>query len=168
METEKNYYTNLSSDIDFVWEQSKNILRDYFLKDPEITLVEHDVYIQANTLKSIELEFGDNIPASLISSIFDSSDNRIVKNIKEIKNILIPAFNQGVIYIIDGSQNETYEVRFHNYESNTTLISFIDELEENAEYIRYHPISSLFDELEKSYTAVPINYTLTAKQFCGK
>ncbi len=159
----RNYYTILSSDIDFVWKQSKDILEDYFSEYPEITPVEYDVYIQANTLKSIELEFGNNIPAVLISSIFDSLDNRIVKNIKEIKKILIPAFNQGVIYIMGSSKDDIYEVRLYDYENNTTLIDFIDKLE-NTEYIKYHPASSLFDELDENYTVVPINYTLSANQ----
>ncbi|MCK9268505.1 MAG: two-component system activity regulator YycH, partial [Alkaliphilus sp.] len=59
----KNYYTILSHNIDSAWDQSKNILEDYFLGDPEITPIEHDIYVQANTLKSVELEFGDNMPS---------------------------------------------------------------------------------------------------------
>lgn len=159
----KNYYTVLSSNMDFVWDQSKSILKDYFLEDPEITPVEYDVYIQANTLKSIELEFGDNIPAILISSIFDSLNNKIIGNIKEIKKVLIPAFNQGVIYIMGSSKDDIYEVKLYNYKKDTALISFIDELG-NTECIKYHPISSLFDELDENYTVVPINYALTTKQ----
>lgn len=159
----KNYYTILSSDMNFVWEQSKDILESYFLGYPEITPIEYDVYTRANTLKSIELEFGSNIPAILISSIFDSLDNRIVKNIKEIKKILIPAFNRGVIYIIEGSSGDIYEVRLYDYENNTALIDFIDRLED-TEYIKYHPASSLFDELDGSHAVVPINYTLSDKQ----
>ncbi|NMA04139.1 MAG: hypothetical protein GX925_05465, partial [Clostridiales bacterium] len=61
----KNYYTILSSDIDSVWDRSKVILKGYFLGDPEIVPVEHDVYVQAGILKSIELEFGDNMPTAL-------------------------------------------------------------------------------------------------------
>lgn len=158
----KNYYTILSHDIDFVWGKSKNILKNYFLGDPEIAPVEYDTYAQASTLKSVELEFGDNIPAVLISSIFDSSDNKIIKNIKEIKKVLIPVFDQGIIYIT-GEKDDIYEVKLYSNEKNMDLIGFIDELE-NTEFIKYHPISSLFDELDNSHTIVPINYILDIEQ----
>lgn len=159
----KNYYTILSHNADSAWAQSKDILKDYFWGDPEITPVEHDIYVQANTLKSIELEFGDNMPSVLISSVFDSLDNKIIKNIKEIKKVLIPAFNQGIIYIVDGSKDDIYEIRLYNHAQDTSLISFIDELE-NKEFIKYHPIFSLFDELGESYAVIPVNYTLITKQ----
>lgn len=159
----KNYYTILSSDIDSIWNRSKAILKDYFLEDPEIAPVEHDAYAQAGILKSIELEFGDNMPTALISSIFDSSDNKITKNIKEIRKILIPAFNQGTIYIAGGKEDDTYEVRLHSYDTNTSLVGFVDELE-GKEFTKYHPISSLFDDTDENYTIIPINYALTAKQ----
>ncbi|HZJ76085.1 MAG TPA: two-component system activity regulator YycH, partial [Oscillospiraceae bacterium] len=158
----RNYYTILSSDIDLVWKQSRDILESYFLGQPEITPVEYNVYTQANTLKSIELEFGNNIPSILISSIFDSLDNRIVKNVKEIKKILIPAFNRGVIYIMESS-NDIYEVKLYDYENNTVLIDFIDKLE-SSEHIKYYPAASLFDELDGNHTVLPVNYTLSAKQ----
>lgn len=159
----KNYYTILSSDIDSVWNRSKVILRDYFSGDPEIIPVEHDVYVQAGILKSIELEFGDNMPTALISSVFDSSDSKIVKNIKEIKKILIPAFNQGTIYIAGSKEDDIYEARLYGYEKNTALVDFIDELE-GKEFTKYHPVSSLFDDIDENYTIIPINYALTAKQ----
>ncbi len=159
----KNYYTILSSNMNFVWEQSKNILKDYFLEDSEITLVKHDVYIQANTKKSIELEFGDNIPTILVSSIFDTLDNKVIRDIKEIKKILIPASNQGIIYIMDNSKNNIYEVKLSNYKKDDTLVKFIDGLK-NTKYIKYHPIYSLFSELDENNTIMPINYTLDTKQ----
>jgi len=155
-------YTVLSSNLDFVWNQSKDILENYFLGDPEITPVEHEIYIQSNILKSVELEFGDNIPTILVSSIFDSLENKIVRNIKDIKKILIPAFNRGVIYIVE-NDNSIFEIKLSQHEENSTLISFIDELEK-VEYIRYRPILSLFDELAGNYTLMPINYAVTTPQ----
>ncbi len=160
----KNYYTVLTADdMDYVWEQSRDILKDFFSKDPQITRIGYDAYVQANTLKSVELEFGDNIPAILIASIFDSLDNNIVKNIRTIKKISVPAFNQGVIYITGNGEDEIYEISLHDYEENTVLIGFIDELED-TDYIKYHPICSLFDELDEGHTVVPINYTLNTEQ----
>ncbi|HZX21711.1 MAG TPA: hypothetical protein VFF25_04915, partial [Clostridia bacterium] len=153
----------LSSNIDSVWNRCKTILGDYFSEEPEIIPVGYDTYVQANISKSIELEFGDNISTVLISSIFNSSDNKIVKNIKGIKKILIPAFNRGVIYIMGDSKDDIYEIRRHVHEENAALIDFIDKLED-TEFIKYHPVSSLFDEINENYTIIPINYTLTAKQ----
>lgn len=158
----KNYYTVLSSNLDFVWDESKNILDDYFLGDPKVTQVTKETYTQNNVLKSVELEFANNIPTILVSSIFDSLENNIVRNIKGIKKILIPAFNRGVIYVIE-NDNSIFEVKLHNYEENATLINFIDELEK-VEYIKYHPIFSLFDELDENYTPMPINYGVATTQ----
>jgi len=158
----KNHYTILSSNIDFVWDQSKNILRDYFLGDPEINQISQEAYIQSNILKSVELEFADNIPTILVSSIFDSLENKIVRNIKGIKKVLIPAFNRGVIYIIE-NDDSIFEVKLPKYEENSTLVDFIDELEK-VEYIKYHPIFSLLDELDENYTPMPINYAVSTTQ----
>lgn len=159
----KNYYTILSSNIDSVWNRCKTILGDYFSEEPEIIPVGYDTYVQANISKSIELEFGDNMSAVLISSVFDSSDNKIVKNIKGIKKILIPAFNRGIIYIVGDSKDDIYEIRRYNHEEDTALVDLIDKLED-TEFIKYHPVSSLFDEVNENYTIIPINYTLAAKQ----
>ncbi len=143
----RNHYTVLSSKLDYdVWHESKNILEDYFLGDPEITPITYDEYIQNNVLRSVELEFSDNIPTILISSIFDSLENKVVRNIKDIRKILVPAFNRGIIYIVD-SNEDIYEVKLSDYESNSSLDVFIDELE-NTEYTKYHPILSFFDELD--------------------
>lgn len=158
----KNHYTVLSSSLDFVWDQSKNILKDYFLGDPEITPVTYEKYVQSNILKSIELEFSDNIPTILVSSIFDSLENKVIRNIKEIKKILIPAFNRGVIYIVENNDS-IYEVRLLEHDENSKLVSFIDELE-TVEYIKYHPILSLFNELESNYTPMPITYAVPTTQ----
>ena len=158
----KNHYTVLSSSLDFVWDESKNILKDYFLGDPEITSVTYEKYIQNNILKSVELEFSDNIPTILVSSIFDSLENKVVRNIKEIKKILIPAFNRGVIYIVENNDS-IFEVKLLEHAENSTLVSFIDELE-TVEYIKYHPIFSLFNELESNYTPMPINNAVATTQ----
>lgn len=158
----KNYYTILSSNTGLVWDQCKNIIKDYFLGDPQVKQIERDDYIQVNTLKSVELEFGNNMSTILISSIFDSLDNKITGNIKEIKKILIPAFNRGTIYIAE-SQDKIYEIKLSNYKEDPTLVSFINQIE-NAEHIKYHPIYSLFEELDENYTVMPINYNLTAQQ----
>lgn len=158
----KNYYTVLSSSLDFVWDQSKNILKDYFLGDPEITPVTYEKYVQSNILKSVELEFSDNIPTILVSSIFDSLENKVVRNIKEIKKILIPAFNRGVIYIVENNDS-IFEVKLLEHDENSKLVSFIDELE-TVEYIKYHPIFSLFNELESNYTPMPITYAVPTTQ----
>lgn len=158
----KNHYTVLSSNLDLAWNKSKNILQDFFLGDPEITLVTKDEYIQNNILKSIELEFAKNMPTILVSSIFDSLENKIVRSIKEINKILIPAFNRGVIYIVENDET-IFEVKLSQYNDNSTLVNFIDELGE-VEYIKYHPIFSGFEEFDKNYTPMPISYTVPTTQ----
>lgn len=158
----KNYYTVLSSNLDLVWEESKYILKDHFLGEPEISQITLDTYIQSNTLKSVELEFANNTSTMLMSSNFNSLENKIVRNIKGINKILIPAFNRGVIYIFE-NEDSIFELKLPNYEENAKLISFIDKLE-NVEYIKYHPISSLFDEFEGIYTPMPVNYTIDTTQ----
>lgn len=158
----KNYYTILTANTDLVWEESKNIIRDFFIQDPQITPIEYEDYIQYNTLKSIELEFANNIPTILISSIFDSLDNKIVKNIREVKKILVPAFNRGTIYMVE-DRDRVYEIKLSDYGENPNLLAFIDQIE-GTEYIKYHPISSLFEELGDNYTVMPINYRLLAVQ----
>lgn len=158
----KNHYTIISENLDIVWGQSRNILKEYFLGEPEIKQIDYETYIEGNILKSIELEFGENIPTILVSSIFNSLENKIVRNIKEIKRILIPAFNRGTIYAMDNDTN-AYEIRLKNFEDNRSLVEFIDKLE-GEKYIKYHPIFSLFDELEGNYTPMPINYSLSNEQ----
>lgn len=153
-----NHYTILFSNLDLIWRDSKNILRDYFLGDPEITEVPYEKYAQNSILKSIELEFSKNMPSTLISSVFDSSDSKIAKNIKRINKILIPAFNRGIIYIIEGS-NTIFEVKLPKYEENSTLLNFIDELEK-VEHIKYHPIFAHID----NYTPMPVNYAVPTVQ----
>ena len=159
----KNYYTVLSSNLDFVWEESKDILEDYFLGDPEITQITKEEYTQGNTLKAVELEFPENMPTILVSSVFDSFENKIIRNINGINRILIPAFNRGIIYIVDSEEN-IFQVKLSKYEENLSLANFIDELEK-VEYIKYHPyIYSLFDESDGNYTPMPINYAVSATQ----
>lgn len=158
----RNQYTVLTSKLDYVWNESKSILYDYFSGDPEITQITYDEYTQSNISKSVELEFGNNIPTILISSVFDTLENKIVRNIDEIKKILIPAFNRGTIYIVENNKS-IYKVKMKNYKQNNTLSSFIDEIEKD-DYTRYHSIFSLFDELDSNYTPMPINYNVPTKE----
>ncbi|ABW20312.1 hypothetical protein Clos_2781 [Alkaliphilus oremlandii OhILAs] len=157
-----NQYTILSSNLDMVWNESKDILKSYFLGDAEIKSVSKESYVQSNLLKSIELEFPKNTPAILVSSHFDSFDNKIVKNVKVINKILIPALNRGTIYIVDNEEN-VFEVKLPKYEENSALIGFIDDLAK-VEHIKYHPIFSHLDEQGGNYTPIPVTYSTLATQ----
>lgn len=157
-----NQYTILSSNLDMVWSESKDILESYFLGDPEIKSVPKESYIQSSLLKSIELEFPNNTPTVLVSSHFDSFDNKVIKNVKMINKILIPALNRGTIYIMDNEEN-VFEVKLSKYEENSTLIGFIDDLAK-VEHIKYHPIFSHLDEQGGNYTPIPVTYSTLATQ----
>lgn len=157
----RNQYTALTSKLNYVWNESKNILYHYFSKDPEITEITYDEYIQSSISKSVELDFGTSMPTILVSSVFDSLENKIVRNIKTVNKILIPAFNRGTIYILEDNDN-IYKVQLQDYEEDARLSMFIDELE-TGEYTRYHSIFSLFNELDSNYTPMPINYTIPSQ-----
>jgi regulatory protein YycH of two-component signal transduction system YycFG len=100
-----NYYTKIEEGIEEVWQESKPVLSNYFIEEPEIIPTTYEKYRENSRLKSIELEFGKNVPSVLVSSIFDTVDNKIVSNVKEIKKILITASNKGIIYIIGKDGN---------------------------------------------------------------
>ncbi|AOY75332.1 two-component system activity regulator YycH [Clostridium formicaceticum] len=147
-----SYYTTISSDIEKIWEASKNILSQYFTEEVEVIPITLEKYKENSRLKSVELEFGKNIPSVLVASIFDTVDNKIVNGIKEIRKILIPSLNRGVIYII-GKDNNVFEVRTQAYQESRQLFNFLDELQ-SMNYIRYYP---LFIDVENP-TLMPLSY----------
>ncbi|SDL13962.1 two-component system activity regulator YycH [Natronincola ferrireducens] len=147
-----SYYTVVYSDIDKVWRKTKGILDHYFSRESEVQPTTHEKYKEISRLKSIELEFGENIPSALIASVFDTMDNKIVSNIKEINKILIPTLNRGVIYIV-GEEENIYEVRLEGYQEDKQLLTFVDQIQ-GSHYIKYYP---LFIDVE-NYTVMPLSY----------
>ncbi|KJF26345.1 two-component system activity regulator YycH [Clostridium aceticum] len=147
-----SYYTIISSDVEKVWEASRSILFQYFTADVEVVPTTLERYKENSWLKSVELEFGRNIPSVLVASVFDTVDNKIVNNIKEIRKILIPTLNRGVIYIV-GKDNNVFEVRMENYQEDRQLLSFLDKLQDSS-YIRYYP---LFIDVGNP-TLMPLSY----------
>lgn len=147
-----NNYTIISSDMERVWRETRDILSDYFNGEPEVTPITYEKYRENSRLKSIELQFGKNIPSVLVSSVFDTVDNKIVSSIKEVKSILIPTLNRGMIYII-GKDNNVFEIRLDNYEENRRLMAYIDHLQ-TTNYVRYYP---LFADVG-NYTVMPLSY----------
>ncbi|SET01398.1 Two-component signal transduction system YycFG, regulatory protein YycH [Natronincola peptidivorans] len=153
-----NYHTIISTDIEELWTASKVILEDFFTGEPEVISTTYDKYRENNRLKSIELEFGKNISSVLVGSVFDTVDNKIVMNIKEVKKILIPALNRGVIYIV-GKEDHVYEVKLDNHQENRFLLALIDDLQ-TANHIKYYP---LFADVD-NYTVMPLSYQQSTPQ----
>lgn len=145
-------YTVVSSDIDKVWREAREVLSHYFKGEPEVTLTTLEKYRESSRQKSIELQFGKNIPSVLIASIFDAVDNKIVSNIIEVKSILIPALNRGSIYIV-GKEDFVYEVKINNFEENRQLVTYLDALQ-SMNHVKYYP---LFADVE-NYTLMPLSY----------
>lgn len=129
------YYVNPAFSDD-IWQFSKDVLSDYFTEKPDIHSTTIDKYEEQRRLKNIEIHFGDNIPSVLISSVFGNLDNEIVRNIKEIQTILLPATANGDIYIL--SANSVYRVNKNDYDSS--LASELFQYIEEQNYNRYYPL----------------------------
>lgn len=153
-----NYYTVTSSNTDKVWRQSKKVLEEYFSGEPIVKATTNERYREARKLKSIELKFGENIPSILISSTFNTLDNKIVRDIKEINKILIPAFNRGIIYI-GGEEDHLYEVKLEEYEDNRLLLDFIDDFSRKS-HEKYYP---LFADVNNDII-MPLSYNTPVPQ----
>ena len=145
-----NYFTVMSSEINEAWNKTKVILDSYFKEESNVTPSTYEKYKEVTGLKSVEVIFGRDIPSVLVASLFDSLDNKIVGNIKEIKKIVIPANNRGSIFI-QGKEG-FFEVKLENYE-NRDLIDYIDQFRQN-QVIKYYP---LFDHVGNS-VIMPLNY----------
>jgi len=129
------YYVNPAYNDD-IWLHTKALLEDYFVGEPEITPSSIENYEEQKGLKSIEVHFGDNIPSVLVSSIFDSLDNRVVKNIKEVQSILIPAVSNGDIYIL--SDGAVFKITQGN--NNIEILNAIFQYIESQSYNRFYPL----------------------------
>lgn len=147
-----NNYTIITSNIRRTWEETKGTISLYFQGEPEITSVTYEKYRENSRLKSIELEFGEGIPSILIASIFNSLDNKIVNDIKEIKNILLPITSRESIYIIS-KENNVYEIKLSGLQEQNNLTAHINTLQATR-HIKYHP---LFMDVD-NYTLMPLNY----------
>lgn len=147
-----NYYTKIEEGIEEVWQESKPVLSNYFIEEPEIIPTTYEKYRENSRLKSIELEFGKNVPSVLVSSIFDTVDNKIVSNVKEIKKILITASNKGIIYII-GKDGNVYEIKLEKQEGNRQQLTLVDAIQA-TNYVKYYP---LFVDVD-NYTIMPLSY----------
>lgn len=153
-----NYYTMLSADTENVWKESKKVLEEYFIKEPEIRHISQERYREVRRLKSVELEFGRNIPSILISSIFDTLDNKIITDIKTINKILIPAFNRGSIYIWE-EEDIFYEVRLGEHNDSSVLLDFIDDFSTRS-HEKYYP---LFGDVNND-VVMPLRFTTPIPQ----
>ncbi|SCY61614.1 two-component system activity regulator YycH [Alkaliphilus peptidifermentans] len=138
-----------------VWEYSKLVLEDFFMLDPEINQISGESYIKHMGLKHVELEFGENISSVLVSSIFNNIDSKIVRNIREVKKILIPAINRGTIYIV-GKDDNTYEIKLQNYTENRIINEYMNQYEEQ-DFIKYYRL--LLVSFKDNYTLMPLNFT---------
>lgn len=153
-----NDYTVLNEkEMKDAWSIAKTLLLDFFRGDPNIQPINNEQYLQNNRAKFIELEFGENIPSVLVSAIFEAYDSKIVKNMKEIKKILIPASNEGIIYIV--GKDNTYEVSLPDYQ-NSKLQTFIEDYNK-GEFVKYHPL--LFN-VAKNTTLMPVTFNLPIPQ----
>ncbi len=145
------------NDIKSVWLLSKNVLEPFFSGDPSIESISSEAYNENMANRFIELEFGDNIPSVLVSSVFNNIDSKILRNIREIKKILIPAKNTGIIYII-GKDSNYFRVALENY-SNEELVSYVSEYEER-EFVDYNAVFYYVG----NYTVMPLSINIPVPQ----
>lgn len=155
-----NEYTVLNdTEMKVAWQEAKNLLLDFFTGESDIKLTTYEEYIKNNQIKFVEMEFGDNIPSVLVSTVFDVYDSNIARNIREIKKILIPALNKGKIFIL-GKEGNVFEVTLADYE-NKDLKNFIDEYDQRG-FVKYYP---LFSNSVNNLTPVPLNYNQAVPQY---
>lgn len=157
-----NDYTVLNDqEMKVAWQEAKNLLLDFFTGESDIKISTYEKYLQnSQGAKFVELEFGDNIPSVLVSTVFDAYDSNIVRNIREIKKILIPARNKGTIFIL-GKDDHVYEVTLPDYE-NKNLEAFIDEYNNEKSFVRYY---TLFSNSVNNLTPMPLNYNRSIPQY---
>lgn len=147
-----NNYTIITSNIKKLWEETRKVLTPYFQGEPEIIPTTNEKYRESSRLKSIELEFGENISSVLVASVFDKVDSKLASDIRAIKKIVIPTANKGVIYVV-GAEDKVYEVKLNNYEENKQLNTYVDSLQERNQ-VKYYP---LFADVD-NYTLMPLSY----------
>ncbi len=153
------FYSVLSfNDIKSAWLLSKNVLEPFFAGDPYIELVSSDTYYENMANRFIELEFGDNISSVLVSSVFNKSDSKIIRNIREIKKIMIPANNTGIIYII-GKDSNCFRIVLDNY-SNEELISYINAYEA-GDFVKYNAV---FYYVGNYHVVMPLSINIPMSQ----
>jgi len=134
------------------WFGSKIILHEFFNGNTEIVAVLGEDRLMNKSGAFIELEFGENIPSVLVSSIFESAGNNIVEKIKKIKKIVLPVFSVGTIYIYDAAGN-IFEVTLKIYSYNDSLSRLVNNIEE-GEFIKHYTLFSFVD----SDVIMPLNY----------
>jgi len=153
-----SYYSVLAlNDLTDAWRLSKAVLESFFNGDPEVTPINIETYYESIGSRFIELEFGDSISTVLVSSVFNSMDSKIVRNIREIKKIMIPANNTGIIYI-KGKDSNYFHVKLDNY-SNDILVSYINEYDKK-DFVKYFDLLSYVD----NFTVMPINLSIPLPQ----
>ncbi len=146
-----NNYTTISSDIEKLWKNISGVLSLYFQGEPLINSIAYEDYRKNARIRSIELEFGENISSVLIASVFDTLDNNLVNSIKDINKILIPIGNKDIIYIM--SDEETYyELILEDSGANRSLAGYIDDIR-GGRHVKYYP---LFADID-NYTVMPLS-----------
>ena len=153
-----SYYSVLFfNDLPAAWQQSKDVLEPFFTGDPEITAITRENYYENMDSRFLEIEFGDNIASVLVSSVFNNLDSKIVRNIREIKKIMIPAKNTGIIYIV-GKDSNRFEVKLENFSSDV-LVDYIIEYDKK-DFVKYYEILSYAG----NYTVMPLNLSIPLQQ----
>ena len=153
-----SYYRVLSlNDLVDTWDLSKAVLEPFFTGDPEVTQINIDNYYENIGSRFVELEFGDSISSVLVSSVFNNMDSKIVRNIREIKKIMIPANNTGIIYI-KGKDSNHFLVKLDNY-ANDILVNYIVEYD-TKDFVKYRDLLSYVD----TFTVMPLDLSIPLPQ----
>lgn len=142
---------------DDIWNLSRRVVKNYFIGDPDVSPSTYEEYEQQRGVKSIEIFFGKNIPSVLISSVFGSVDNRIVRDIKEIQQILIPAVGSANVYILSNADT-VYKATLEDSQGE-----LIDEVFQYIEKQSYNRFYSLFSDLGNP-VLMPLSFNNTLPQ----
>ena len=151
-----SYYTVLlHEDRQEAWAISRPILNDFFNGNTEIKSIQSEDYASVKRGSFVELEFADGMPSALISSVFGSASNNIVKRIRKIEKIVLPVYNPGIVYMHDGD-GTIFEITLKIYNDNNLLSFFLNRIEDDT-FIKHY---NLFSFVEND-VILPLNYDVS-------
>ena len=121
-----------------LWEHSKEIIKEVFGGgDMKTTEIDNEEFTKYKSKKSINLEFGEEIPIYILSKILEIDISKdIANNIEKVNQIYIRGGNEN--FIILKNNNKVIKLDNISYESDN-ISNVLNNIKNSDEYINYWP-----------------------------
>lgn len=153
--TDNSHFTLLPpADLDRFWQEMKLILTNHFIGAPAVQAISMEKYETLRNNRNVEMHFAENFPTALLSVLLDQQENRLASTTNVIKSILVPARDQGSLYLI-GDENRVYEFRLSTQQQVhlVDVARLVDSLPVNS-YVKHYPLFSYVG----NNTLLPLTY----------